>query len=417
MLMIIMVLLGQHFVKADEWTTKEFPTIGMKLSIEPDLIDVIETLKQGEKTLTQYEPKEKFLRYFEQSGIVLNAVDQLEGDPTRQLMVVQNNHQVYWNVPDFKTFTEEQVNQYYEGFIQSAEEQVKGQENGMQIQDHELVKTQNGNVYIHVKGTGKIEDKSVQMSIYYTIINHRLITISYRAINQEVNQEKVNQMIEGTTFETVENTQRQQYIKNQKIIWTSVTTIVAAFAIIFFLIRRKDKKKMGDTTDLDKTTKKYLKFGGILTLFCILCFYQIWIRGTQIYSILRVKEGYEFYQQFLIVQCVVIMGLSLYQGIRVLIRKETTPKKLQIALVVSAVLSVVIILIRIVYAKINPAELYTGDYFKEEVNGIFTQLFYAGIWCLYFQFSERVRIYYHKLDGLRLEEVFSRIKQKMKRKK
>lgn len=417
MLMIIMVLLGQHFVKADEWTTKEFPTIGMKLSIEPDLIDVIETLKQGEETLTQYEPKEKFLRYFEQSGIVLNAVDQLEGDPTRQLMVVQNNHQVYWNVPDFKTFTEEQVNQYYEGFIQSAEEQVKGQENGMQIQDHELVKTQNGNVYIHVKGTGKIEDKSVQMSIYYTIINHRLITISYRAINQEVNQEKVNQMIEGTTFETVENTQRQQYIKNQKIIWTSVTTIVAAFAIIFFLIRRKDKKKMGDTTDLDKTTKKYLKFGGILTLFCILCFYQIWIRGTQIYSILRVKEGYEFYQQFLIVQCVVIMGLSLYQGIRVLIRKETTPKKLQIALVVSAVLSVVIILIRIVYAKINPAELYTGDYFKEEVNGIFTQLFYAGIWCLYFQFSERVRIYYHKLDGLRLEEVFSRIKQKMKRKK
>lgn len=417
MLMIIMVLLGQHFVKADEWTTKEFPTIGMKLSIEPDLIDVIETLKQGEETLTQYEPKEKFLRYFEQSGIVLNAVDQLEGDPTRQLMVVQNNHQVYWNVPDFKTFTEEQVNQYYEGFIQSAQEQVKGQENGMQIQDHELVKTQNGNVYIHVKGTGKIEDKSVQMSIYYTIINHRLITISYRAINQEVNQEKVNQMIEGITFETVENSQRQQYIKNQKIIWTSVTTIVAAFAIIFFLIRRKDKKKMGDTTDLDKTTKKYLKFGGILTLFCILCFYQIWIRGTQIYSILRVKEGYEFYQQFLIVQCVVIMGLSLYQGIRVLIRKETTPKKLQIALVVSAVLSVVIILIRIVYAKINPAELYTGDYFKEEVNGIFTQLFYAGIWCLYFQFSERVRIYYHKLDGLRLEEVFSRIKQKMKRKK
>lgn len=416
-LMMLITLVGTNYVKANEWITKEFPTIGMKIEMEPDLIDVVEKLKQGDESLPDYQPRDKFLRYFEQSGILLNAVDRLQGDPTRQLMVVQTNHQVYWNVPNLKSFTEEQLNQYYEGFVQSAKEQAEKEENGMQIQETELVKTQNGNVYIHVQGTGKIDEKPVGLSVYYTIMNYRLITISYRAINQEVNQPMISQMIEGITFDTVQNTQRQKYLENQKIVWTSVISIVSVFAIVFFLIRRKDKKKMGDTTNLDKTTKKYLAFGGILTLFAILCFYQIWIRGTQIYSILNVKEGYEVYQRLLILQCVVIMVLSCYQGIRVFFRKEDTPKKLQIALVTSAVFSIVIAIIRMIYAKLNPAELYTNDYFEEEANNIFTQVFYAGIWCLYFQFSDRVRIYYHKLSGITLDELIAKVKQKMKRKK
>ena len=69
---------------------------------------------------------------------------------------------------------------------------AKSKKTKINIKDSSLITTNNQNNYIHVTAILQNEEKSLEMSIYYTIMNGRLITISFRYYNNnsETNSEE-----------------------------------------------------------------------------------------------------------------------------------------------------------------------------------------------------------------------------------
>ena len=73
------------------------------------------------------------------------------------------------------------INTYKEKLLETFKEQANQNENiQFNIKENSIIKTANGNNYINVKSELKTQDKTLEMSIYYTIANGRLITISFR---------------------------------------------------------------------------------------------------------------------------------------------------------------------------------------------------------------------------------------------
>ena len=84
----------------------------------------------------------------------------------------------------------QQANQTYE----------ESQKTKINIKDSSLITTNNKNNYIHVTAILQNEEKSLEMSIYYTIMNGRLITISFRYYNNSETNSEEKEIIENTEF-------------------------------------------------------------------------------------------------------------------------------------------------------------------------------------------------------------------------
>ena len=103
----------------------------------------------------------------------------------------------------------------------------------------------------------------------------------------------------------------------------------------------------------------------------------------------------EFYSTTIIIQSTILALIAMYQIYRTVKRKQDTPKKIIISNIIFAVSGIVMTTARIIYALIVPLEVYTTEYFKEEISILIFNIIYPLIWILYFKFSQRVQIYYY----------------------
>ncbi len=235
----------------------------------------------------------------------------------------------------------------------------------------------------------------MDMSIYYTIMNGRLITVSFRYYNQDqqVRNEEELQIINGVEFYEVA---RPIYANSNQITSLAmgiIVILIIIIAIIVFLIRRKDKKLFNNSIK-DIKLKQYSKFGGLILFFWSLCFYQILLRIIDIDDASKI-QNMEFYTNAVTIQSTILVLIAMYQIYITVRRKQDTPKKIKISNIICAVASSIITIARIVYAKIVPLEIYTEEYFRQEISILIVGVIYPLIWILYFNFSKRVQYYYY----------------------
>ena len=394
--------------------------IGMKILIPSKLTDIITALENNDERLERlekYENKEEYLQAYKKSGIIADFVDNLEEQPSIEIIVAAKTSSSYASMPDFNTLTEEDRNEYTNRFISAIKEQNEQQiEQGKQtenqaneqatdntdrqeksktqltVNDGTLVKTDNGNYFIKITSVAVQEDQRLDMHMYYTIMNGRLITISFRNY-QETSAEKENEIIKNIQFYEVE---RPQYIAasdEAKVTVGIATIMVIILLIIVLFIRRKDKKILNKNIK-DVTIKQYSKFGGLLVFFWTLCFYQILLRVIDI-SDASALQNLEFYKNAIIAQSTVISLISMYQIYITVKRQQETPKKIVKSNIVMLLASSSITLVRIVYALIRPMEVYTNEYFKQEISILITNILYPLVWNVYFTLSKRVQTYYY----------------------
>ena len=397
-------------------------TIGMKISISAELIDLITALENKDERLEKYENKEEYLKAYKQSGIIADFVDRLEEQPNTEIIIAARTSSSYANMPDFNTLTEEDMNEYTNRFVaaikeqnnqqyeqqsigqseQKAENQANGQTdnqtNGEEktkliVEDSALIKTDNDNCFIKITSTATHEDKRIDIHMYYTIMNGRLITISFRDYQGTNNKEIENTILKNIQFYEVESPQYSTTSDEAKIAVGFATIMIIILLIIVFFIRRKDKK-MFNKNIKDVTIKKYSKFGGLLVFFWSLCFYQILLRVIDI-SDASALENLEFYKNAIIVQSTAVSLISMYQIYITVKKQQDTPKKLIKSNIVMLIVSSCITILRILYALIRPMEVYTDEYFKQEMSVLMTNILYPLIWIMYFTFSKRVQTYYY----------------------
>ncbi len=267
--------------------------------------------------------------------------------------------------------------------------------NTYEIKKDEIVKTSNGNTYIHIITEIQKENNSLDMSVYYTIMNGRLLTISFRYFNksEQVENEQEKDIIQKIEFYDVERPQYTILSETYKLTMIFMFIIFIILSIIVFFIRKKDKKLFNNSIQ-DRQLKQYNKFGGLILFFWSLCFYQLLLRVIDIDNASKIANM-EFYTTAVTIQSTILALIAMYQIYITVRRKQNTPKKIIVSNIIFGVSGIIITIARIIYAKIVPLEIYTQEYFEQENSVLLFNIIYPLIWILYFIFSKRVQVYYY----------------------
>ena len=392
----------------------------MYISIDKNMIDLVSGLKNNDQRLQNFEKKEEYLNYYEQSGIIFDAVESLDESNPREIIVVESNNKAYLSMPNLNQFSEEDLNTYYSQFINSVKLQAESTQ--IEIQKDEIYKTQNGNVYFHIISQGKIGEKDTKLSTYYTIMNQKLVTIGIRYFNTEIDKEE-SKTIEQITFDNLPRD--NSYIEESNRITKTILAIIIIFILAIMAIRNKDAKKTNEEIK-DKEIISFSKFGGVLTLLWILSIYQVYLRIIDIISIAN-ADGELAYKIIVGIQCLIIVLLNIYIAIRILIRKPKSVKHIKISLIVNGVLLIISTIIGIIITIIEQGSPYPIEYYAQEISYLLYNEMYFVIWILYMTFSQRVKIYYYienTVHYITFSEIFKKakvkfvnIKNKLKNKK
>ena len=392
----------------------------MYISMDKNMIDLVSGLKNNDQRLQNFEKKEEYLNYYEQSGIIFDAVESLDESNPREIIVVESNNKAYLSMPNLNQFSEEDLNTYYSQFINSVKLQAESTQ--IEIQKDEIYKTQNGNVYFHIISQGKIGEKDTKLSTYYTIMNQKLVTIGIRYFNTEIDQEE-SKTIEQITFDNLPRD--NSYIEESNRITKTILAIIIIFILAIMAIRNKDAKKINEEIK-DKEIISFSKFGGVLTLLWILSIYQVYLRIIDIISIAN-ADGELAYKIIVGIQCLIIVLLNIYISIRILIRKPKSVKHIKISLIVNGVLLIISTIIGIIITIIEQGSPYPIEYYAQEISYLLYNEMYFVIWILYMTFSQRVKIYYYienTVHYITFSEIFKKakvkfvnIKNKLKNKK
>lgn len=386
---------------------------GMYIKIDTNMIEIVSGLENNDERLNTIENKEEYKSYLEQSGIVLDAVNNIGENNDKEIIVVKSNNVTYQTLPNLNQFSEEDLNNYYSQFMESIKSQAEKTQ--IEVQKEELYKTQNGNVYFHIISQGEIGGIPTKLSTYYTIMNQRLVTIGFRYFNTEIDSNE-NTVIEATTFENLPRDNSYQEQMNK--VTTIVIIILAIFIITFLIIRRKDAKKISSEVK-DKELKSYLKFGGILSLMWILMIYQVYLRILDINTLIQ-TDGILAYRIIMIIECILAFAVNLFIAIKILIRKKQSVKHIKMGLIINAVIILIASLTRIISMIAVQKNIPSIEYFEQEFSLLIYNAVYTAIWFFYMKFSQRVKIYYYEQDEIhyyRLNEMIKNIKEKIKNKK
>lgn len=174
------------------------PTIGMKFKVEDNLYDIIQGLKnEDEKVQNLQQVKGKFV----QLGIVYDAVDSLEDDISKEFIIMATQNQAAEQIRNLSTKSEEEQKQISKDFFKGLKESTPE----VTFDETKIVKSQNGNTYMTILSHQEIETGSVNVATYYTIVAKRLVGITFRYINKEIDNTEINQIIESITFDIERN--------------------------------------------------------------------------------------------------------------------------------------------------------------------------------------------------------------------
>lgn len=220
--------------------------IGMKISLQNNFIDIIESMKNNDEKVSDIENKDEYLKNYKNSGVLLDAVDNIES-PSKEILVVCKTSNNYIDMANFNEFSDEEKNAYKEKLLETFEEKEKqsqSEKTKFSIKENSILKTDNGNNFINIKTSLEKEEKVLEMSIYYTIVNGRLVTISFRNYQKEDQemQEQEKQVMENIEFYEVERPQAVATNQTMQLALGFTTIVFIILAIIVIMIRIKDRK-------------------------------------------------------------------------------------------------------------------------------------------------------------------------------
>lgn len=371
--------------------------IGMKISLQNNFIDIIESMKNNDEKVSDIENKDEYLKNYKNSGVLLDAVDNIES-PSKEILVVCKTSNNYIDMANFNEFSDEEKNAYKEKLLETFEEQEKqsqSEKTKFSIKENSILKTDNGNNFINIKTSLEKEEKVLEMSIYYTIVNGRLVTISFRNYQKEDQemQEQEKQVMENIEFYEVERPQAVATNRTMQLALGFTTIVFIILAIIVIMFRIKDRKYL-DKNIKDVKIKQYSKFGGLVLFFWTLCFYQFFLRIVEISNVSKI-DGMDFYVGAITIQNTILAIVNMYQIYLTVKRKPETPKRLVKTNILVMLIGVIITIVRIIYALIKPMEIYDKEYFKQELITLVYSVIYPLICIFYFKFSKRVQTYYY----------------------
>ena len=135
--------------------------IGMKISLQNNFIDIIESMENNDEKVSNIENKDEYLKNYKNSGVLLDAVDNIES-PSKEILVVCKTSNNYIDMANFNEFSDEEKNAYKEKLLETFEEKEKqsqSEKTKFSIKENSILKTDNGNNFISIKTSLEKEEK------------------------------------------------------------------------------------------------------------------------------------------------------------------------------------------------------------------------------------------------------------------
>ena len=85
--------------------------IGMKISLQNNFIDIIESMENNDEKVSDIENKDEYLKNYKNSGVLLDVVDNIES-PSKEILVVCKTSNNYIDMANFNEFSDEEKNAY-----------------------------------------------------------------------------------------------------------------------------------------------------------------------------------------------------------------------------------------------------------------------------------------------------------------
>ena len=96
----------------------------MKISLQNNFIDIIESMENNDEKVSNIENKDEYLKNYKNSGVLLDAVDNIES-PSKEILVVCKTSNNYIDMANFNEFSDEEKNAYKEKLLETFEEKKK----------------------------------------------------------------------------------------------------------------------------------------------------------------------------------------------------------------------------------------------------------------------------------------------------
>ena len=177
----ILIAIIPNLVNAENETNIKYyiPEVGMAVDIPNDFYDIIQGLENNDERVEKYKNSEQ---NFKQMGIAIDALDSLEEDATKEIVVAISKNTSTKKVDDFRNVPDDQIEQFSESFFES----IKQQSDQVEFLETKVITTSNGNKYMTLVTKTQLEGKAVNSIIYYTIVNQQLVGVTIRYLNKDI---------------------------------------------------------------------------------------------------------------------------------------------------------------------------------------------------------------------------------------
>ena len=358
-------------------------SIGMKFKVNKDMYDVVHGLETGDekvKDLTSAKAN------FAQLGIVFDAVDSIdENSFSKEFIIMVSRSAGTEKIGNLSSISEKELNKVSTDFFQELEETTEE----VTFDETKIIKSQNKNVYMVAISHQEIDKGTMNIATYYTVVAKRLVAITFRYLNKELDDTEINQTIESITFD-IEKIEKDE---QTALVRTFVAYGVIGLAIIILgIIERKTYPKKAIKIE-EKEKKEYQKMGGFLLIFIVTLGLTV-LNSLNSFSSFNELEQITFKIIFYIEN---IATLLLIIGIMFLLLKKKeikTPKRIEKILIIMGIINILSSIIRIIISLNDSQTFYMTQYYLQESISILANLAYMVIWSTYFVVSKRVHIYY-----------------------
>ena len=385
LLITILVTIIPHLVKAEEVTNikYEIPEVGMSIELPNEFYDIIQGLQNNDEKVSKYQSAKQ---NFKQMGIVIDALDNLDDNATKEIVVAISKNASTKRVEDLKNVPEEQIQQFSDSFFQT----MKKQNAEVEFIETKIISTSNENKYMTITTKTKTQEEVVNAITYYTIVNQQLIGVTIRYLGKDIDLQETKNIIESVNFVPLEiiETTPITYID---VLVMALTLIIIVAIICIFKIKKHEKKQKELT---DKQKKKFIKLNGFLMIYFLTVICNIIIRAVLITVATELEDLGA--RRILIIQGLINMAIFIGIAIYILKKQKDSPKKIQRMIIVTGVVNVIATIIQVIYTILVSNLQDINNYYIQAINMITSTIIYTMIWYVYFKISKRVNVYFNK---------------------
>lgn len=387
--LIFGILINTYCIATSDPNNKNqiyIPLLEMRFELDNEFYDIIQGLEENDEKVKDWQnSKNNFI----QLGIVFDAVDSLEDNISKEIVIINNKNQTTEKIVNLAGLNEEELVQISESFFNEIKEDTQES----QLNETKIEKSKNGNIYMTVTLQQNTDTGTINAKTYYTVIAKRLVGITFRYINKELDNNEIMEVIESITFDITQIEANE----NAAITRTFVAYGVIVFGVIVFgIIKRKTSSKKPMEID-EKQKNEYKKIGGLL-LFFIATLGLITLNTITGLKTINQLEQITIRNVFYI-QYILNLVIIAYIIFLIIKRKEKkTPKKIEKALIVMGIINIISSVIRICVSMIDTETFYTLQYYVQETLSLTTNVSYMILWSTYFAVSKRIYIYYTNLE-------------------